>query len=104
MDPWFWFGISGALVTGKVAATAITDPERATREFQGFTRNFKLIYSIKNRFWYPFFRPNVKMSEKMVNMIGPANATRMNELVDRVAAKGTVKIELVPGFGRYNYH
>jgi len=104
MDPLFWFGISGALVTGKVAATAITDPEKAMREFQGFTRNFKMMYEVKNKFWYPFFRPQVKMNEKMVNMIGSSNATKMNELVDKVAARGTVKIELVPGFGRYNYH
>ena len=63
-----------------------------------------MMYEIKNKFWYPFFRPQVKMNEKMVNMIGTANANRMNELVDRGATKGTLKIGLVPGFGRYNYH
>jgi hypothetical protein len=104
MDPWFWFGISGALVTGKVAATAIVDPDRAMREFTGFTRQFGLIYTIKNKLWYPFLRPNVKLQERMVNAIGTSAADKMNELVARGVREGKLKVGLVPGFGRYNYH
>ena len=34
MDPMMWFGILGATVSGKVAALAITDRDRAVRDFQ----------------------------------------------------------------------
>jgi flavin-dependent dehydrogenase len=103
MDPWFWFGISGALVTGKVAALAVYDREKAMEEFERFTRNFRTFYYIKNRFWYPFFRPNVSLNERLINMVGASSADRMSQRLDRQAARGRLKIGLVPGFGRYNY-
>ncbi len=103
MDPWFWFGISGALVTGKVAAIAVSDREKALREFERFTRKFQLIYRIKNSFWYPFFRPYVKHHERAINLIGSSTAEKFGVLLDRRAAAGKVKMGLVPGFGRYNY-
>lgn len=103
MDPWFWFGISGALVTGKVASMAVYDRDKAIEEFQRFTRNFKLFYSIKNRLWYPYIRPKVRRTERLLNLIGTSNADRMGVLLDKRVANGKVKMPLVPGFGRYNY-
>jgi len=104
MDPLFWFGISGALVTGKVAATAVIDREKGLAEFARFTKYFKLFYNVKNRVWLPFIRPKVDLNERMVLAMGTSTADRMNEMVDRLAAAGRLKIPLVPGFGRYNYH
>jgi len=40
MDPMFLFGIHGALLSGKIAAMAVRDPEGAEREFQRINRNF----------------------------------------------------------------
>lgn len=102
MDPWFWFGISGALVTGKVAALAVSDKEAAVREFERFTRMFKYIYAVKNKLWYPYFRPNVGMHEKMLKTMGIEFADRMNGVIAKQAVAGRLKVELVPGFGPYN--
>lgn len=103
MDPWFWFGISGALITGKIAATAVTDKEAALREFERFNRKFKLFYAIKNKIWYPYLRPNVSMAQRLLDTVGVENADRLNQaLVKRVFA-GKLSMGLVPGFGHYNY-
>jgi len=40
MDPMFLFGIHGALLSGKIAATAVSDPERAQKEFRSLNRFF----------------------------------------------------------------
>ncbi|MEW6444324.1 MAG: NAD(P)-binding protein [bacterium] len=40
MDPMFLFGIHGALLSGKIAATAVRDPRGAEREFQRINRNY----------------------------------------------------------------
>ena len=40
MDPFYLFGIHGALLSGKVAATAIKDPEAAEAEFRRINRGF----------------------------------------------------------------
>lgn len=103
MDPWFWFGISGALVTGKVAAMAVSDRAGAQEEFCRFTRKFRYFYEIKNRLWYPFIRPRVSHSERLIKAVGAPNANRMNVLFAERADIGKVKVGLVPGFGRYNY-
>ena len=41
MDPFVMFGIHGALVSGKVASLAVTDPGRAQIEFRRLTRYFR---------------------------------------------------------------
>ncbi len=41
MEPGLFCGIHGAIVSGKVAALAVTDPEGAARDFKRFTRGFK---------------------------------------------------------------
>ncbi len=45
MEPGMYAGIHGALVSGKIAAQAVTDPEGAHREFKRFNKGFK-------RCWY----------------------------------------------------
>ncbi len=52
-DPFLCFGIHGALLSGKVAALAVTDPERARKDFSLLTHYYqrswimrKLLYAI----------------------------------------------------------
>ncbi|MDD5223993.1 MAG: NAD(P)-binding protein [bacterium] len=40
MDPMFFFGINGALVSGRTAARAVYEPEQARGDFKYYTRNF----------------------------------------------------------------
>lgn len=44
MDPFAWFGILGGMLSGKVAAMAVNDPQGARREFARFNRNFRMIH------------------------------------------------------------
>lgn len=41
MDPFILFGIVGALISGKIAALAVENRERALRDFKFYTRNWK---------------------------------------------------------------
>lgn len=102
-DPWFWFGITGALLTGKISALAVTDREAAVREFERFNRKFQFFFAIKNKIWYPFVRPNVGLIEKVINGFGVDRANRMAESVAKRARAGKLNMQLVPGFGHYNY-
>lgn len=95
MDPILWFGISGALVTGKVAALAISDRQRAEADFANFTRYFRENYYIKNRIWYPFVRPNVNALERMVKLVGPKNFERFGKFLED--GKAPVR-SAIPGF------
>ncbi len=103
MDPWFWFGISGALLTGRIAAMAVSDRDAALREFERFNRKFRYFYMIKNKIWYPFLRPNVRLVERLVNSFGVERSNRMYEFMVKRVLEGKLKMELVPGFGYYNY-
>ncbi|MBC7246150.1 MAG: NAD(P)-binding protein [Actinobacteria bacterium] len=76
MDPFFWFGILGALVTGKVAAMAVYDRSRAAEEFNRFNRNFSSGLRFKNRIWYRI-RPHVDWLEWSIRLIGPERVRRM---------------------------
>lgn len=52
IDPFFLNGISAALISGKIAALYFTDPIKARKEFNRFTRNFhikKMLKSIADR-------------------------------------------------------
>lgn len=81
MDPMLWFGISGALVTGKVAALAISDRPKAISDFERFTRRYKENFIVKNKIWYPFVRPNVTAMERAVNLLGVSTVERMGRLL-----------------------
>ena len=41
MEPGLYFGIHGAIISGKIAALAVTDPERAVRDFKKFNKEYK---------------------------------------------------------------
>jgi len=82
MDPMLWFGISGALVTGKVAAMAVSDPERALTEFKRFTRRFRENYYVKKLIWSKFIRPNVKMLETAVKIVGPKRIEKLGKKLE----------------------
>jgi flavin-dependent dehydrogenase len=47
MDPIALFGIHGAILSGKVAATAVEDPDRAMKEFRRITRYYRIAYFVK---------------------------------------------------------
>lgn len=76
MDPFFWFGILGALVTGKVAAMAIYDRPKATDEFNRFNRDYQRGFHFKNRIWYRI-RPHVNWLEWQMSLIGPRRMKKL---------------------------
>jgi hypothetical protein len=49
MEPGAYFGIHGALVSGRIAARAVTDPEGAAQDFRRFSKNYKQSW-YRNRF------------------------------------------------------
>jgi flavin-dependent dehydrogenase len=50
MDPGALFGIHGAILSGRVAATAVDDPDRAIREFKGMTKFYRIGYYLRRFF------------------------------------------------------
>jgi len=95
MDPMLWFGILGATVTGKVAALAVTDRERAMADFRRFTRRFRQAYFMKNKVHYRM-RPYVRLNEILINAIGVKRVEKLAGMVDRMPRlPGSV-----PGFAR----
>lgn len=99
MDPLMGFGISGALVSGKVAAMAVTEPERAEEEFSRFTRNFAAVHRFKHHVWYKL-RSRVDLLEGLAETLGP-------ELSLRLLAEGIRrgrKSSAIPGFSPVSCH
>ncbi|MEW6443930.1 MAG: NAD(P)-binding protein [bacterium] len=47
MDPIALFGIHGALLSGKVAATAVESPDQGLAEFRRITRYYRIAYYVK---------------------------------------------------------
>lgn len=47
MDPVLYFGMLGALVSGRIAATAVTDRARAARQFRAATANYRQAWRAK---------------------------------------------------------
>lgn len=45
-DPYFGFGIVGALTSGKIAALAVRDPEGAQTLFSRINRNYRYLYNL----------------------------------------------------------
>ena len=60
VEPGFSFGITGALLSGKVAAMAVTEPEKAEQEFNRFTSGIPLHIARKRQ---PGYVPTFKMGE-----------------------------------------
>ncbi|MGQ9474554.1 MAG: NAD(P)/FAD-dependent oxidoreductase [Actinomycetota bacterium] len=95
MDPFFWFGILGALVTGKVAAMAVYDRSRAEEEFNRFNRHYRRGYHFKNRVWYRI-RPHLNWLEWQMSLVGPK---RMKKLAALYFSRFRAPFNL-PGFAR----
>ncbi len=47
MDPFFLFGIHGALMSGKIAATAVDEPDKALKLFREMNRNYWKSYLLR---------------------------------------------------------
>lgn len=99
-DPWMWFGILGALVTGKVAALAVYDRARAEEDFRRFNRRFAPAFLFKNTLWYRLLRPRVSLFEKGINRVGQSRFERFSEMTFRY---DLVKLA-VPGFSKLGSH
>ncbi|HPA72417.1 MAG TPA: hypothetical protein PKY31_09115, partial [Spirochaetota bacterium] len=95
MDPMFWFGILGALMSGKIAADAVTDPAGAEKEFLRVNRYFRRAYGVKNRIWYRHIRPRVNLMERIVRMIGAPRLERF--AAKRVRADRHISFS-IPGY------
>lgn len=66
MDPLCLFGIHGALVSGKIAATALSDPQKALEQFKAANRFFKTTLYMR-RFYerYPLVPESINVFMKM---------------------------------------
>jgi flavin-dependent dehydrogenase len=93
IDPFMGFGISGALVTGKVAAMAVEDIARAEEEFQRFNRNFAAVFNFKQEVWSGL-RSRVDLLEELARILGPKRSLR---LIGEGIRKGR-KSSAIPGF------
>jgi flavin-dependent dehydrogenase len=92
-DPLLGFGISGAIVSGKVAAIAVSDREKAQEEFHRFTRNFESVFHFKKEAWYPVVA-EVAALEKVLNALGSKRVfAMMMEGIKRSIGKSAI-----PGF------
>ena len=99
IDPFMGFGISGALVSGKVAAIAVTDRQKAGEEFERFTRNYARVFRFKHDFWYGL-RARVDLLEELSRVIGPERSVAV--LIEGIK-KGR-KSSAIPGFGPLACH
>ncbi len=99
MDPFMGFGISGALVTGKVSALAVTNKAKAEEEFARFTRNFARVFQFKREVWYGL-RPRVDLMEELARILGPQ---RSLSLIVEGIRRGR-KSSAIPGFGPLGCH
>jgi flavin-dependent dehydrogenase len=93
------FGISGALVSGKVAAMAVTDTAKAQEEFERFTRNYAKVYQFKHDFWYKL-RARVDLLEGLAEILGPERTIKL--LIEGLR-KGR-KSSAIPGFSPLSCH
>ena len=95
MDPFGWFGITGALMSGKIAAMAVTDPAKAQVEFARFSKYYNTALYFKNYVWYPLLRPRVGLLEKAVNLIGP---DRVTDVIAHYVNEGRHTPFAIPGY------
>lgn len=99
IDPFMGFGISGALVSGKVAAMAVDDPEKAEEEFSRFSRNYEKAFRFKNDVWYPL-RERVDLLEGLARVLGPERSVRLLVEGLRIGRKSSA----IPGFSPLSCH
>jgi len=99
IDPFMGFGISGALVSGRVAATAVTDRGKAEEEFDRFTRNFARVFNFKHEVWYRL-RERVDLLEDIARILGPERTMQLLVQALRAGRKSSA----IPGFSPLSCH
>ena len=52
LDPFFGFGINGALISGKIAAVSITSKQKALQEFKKFTSHLNKNLLLHTIYWH----------------------------------------------------
>jgi hypothetical protein len=77
IDPFGWFGIAGALISGKIAAMAVTDNVKAQKEFDRFIRYYRRVFYFKKYLWYTLLRPRVELLENLLVWFGPEKFSRL---------------------------
>jgi len=92
-DPFFLFGVQSSLVSGKIAAIAVEDKERAWRLFNTFTSAYKYSWLYK---W--FFDVQPHMMRNLGLRLGFGLYLRQRPLLQPVV---DVALKSLPGFGRY---
>jgi hypothetical protein len=102
IDPFMGFGISGALVSGKVAAVAVSDPAAAQAEFDRFLAGFRRSFYIKE-LWKRFVRPDVGRMERHIRMVGVERVNRLLKLSERDKPPFPLPFA-TPGFGHANIY
>ncbi len=94
IDPIAGFGILGSLISGKVAAMAVTDPEAAQRELRRFTHRFAFFRKVKHLLFYPM-RPYVGIMERAAQAFGVERAQWCTDLIVKTGIPGAI-----PGFAK----
>lgn len=97
MDPLGWFGINGALVSGRIAAQAVTDLPAAEREFARFSRAFRRALHLKDRVWTPLLRPRLAEVAWVIERLGKPRVEAW--LARHVREDRHLPIFAIPGFG-----
>ena len=92
-DPLLGFGISGAIVSGKVAAIAVSDREKAAEEFHRFTRNFKKVFHFKKDAWYPVTAEAASLERRFAALGSKRIFAMMME-----GLKRSIRKSAIPGF------
>jgi flavin-dependent dehydrogenase len=98
MDPLMWFGILGAIISGKIAAIAVTDRARAEAEFAYFTRRFRAAFWLKNQVYYRV-RPHVKAMGRVIDAVGVKRVERLVKQVETRNLPGSI-----PGYAMLGCH
>ncbi len=99
LDPFMGFGISGALVSGKVAAIAVDDRERALEEFERFNRNYAKVFEFKRGLWAEL-RARVDLLEDLARILG----TERTIMLIIESLRKWRKSSAIPGFSPLSCH
>lgn len=84
VDPLLLFGVHGALVTGKIAALAVSDRQRALEEFKSVNRRYKLGFyaaAVLQHVPIPLLRVLIRAGARSYPVIAPILKDRLWTLV-----------------------
>jgi flavin-dependent dehydrogenase len=70
LDPFFGFGVNGALISGKIAAISITSNQKALQEFKKFTSKINKDLLLHTIYWHlPFKKLIISQTMKYHNEV-----------------------------------